>query len=231
MISALAVFCVSGVVSAQGKADIASIVSKIAAVEPAFSAQVPAAVPVPAQPQMSFTVQSGEEVSLPADVDFFPIKQGRKLVYEYTTSESDGKDTVVVEFTGTSLSADGETATARVTVESKSAIKPVVFNVAKKAGGVFSYDFIGGENRKDFPFPLSIGAKWQSEAGDEQVVSFSSRIKVPAGNFYNCLKVSVALGGGDAGSASRFYAPGVGLVYENVSGEGVNSRLKLVSVQ
>ena len=37
--------------------------------------------------------------------------------------------------------------------------------------------------------------------------------------------------GGDAGSAERYYAPGVGLVYEQITAEESQQTLKLVSYQ
>jgi hypothetical protein len=45
------------------------------------------------------------------------------------------------------------------------------------------------------------------------------------------MKVTTKIGGGDAGSAERYYAPGIGLVYEEVRGEDVQETIKLISWQ
>jgi len=54
---------------------------------------------------------------------------------------------------------------------------------------------------------------------------------VPAGAYNGCLKITTRLSGGDAGSAERYYAPGVGLVYERINSEDRQETLKLTSYQ
>lgn len=73
------------------------------------------------------------------------------------------------------------------------------------------------------PAHPKIGDKFQAENApkitreDDQVVSLSETVTVPAGTYAHCLKIREKLS--DGGTEYKYYAPGVGVVKE-VPGEG-----------
>lgn len=77
--------------------------------------------------------------------------------------------------------------------------------------------FEGG--RLLLPLPLKIGYSWAEYPLQFTVDSFDATTVVPAGEFRHCLYIKYLIAGGDAGWGRRFYAPGIGLVREDYSGE------------
>ncbi len=78
--------------------------------------------------------------------------------------------------------------------------------------------------------PLSEDAEWRGAFGDVSVKSMSRSIKVPAGEFGNCVETyesvdSAAL----SKSATSVFCPGIGMVYYLLEGEkdGVKASTKL----
>ncbi len=68
--------------------------------------------------------------------------------------------------------------------------------------------------------PLSADAKWKGEFGDVSVKSMSRTIKVPAGNFGDCVETYESVTTSDyTKSATSVFCPGVGMVYYKVEGE------------
>ena len=78
--------------------------------------------------------------------------------------------------------------------------------------------------------PLSTDAKWQGEFGQVSVKSMSRTIKVPAGDFGDCIETLESVTTPDyTKSATSVFCPGVGMVYYKVEGEqdGVTLSQKL----
>ncbi|MDD4004486.1 MAG: hypothetical protein PHW69_04700 [Elusimicrobiaceae bacterium] len=161
---------------------------------------------------------------------FFPIKGHVSMVYEYTTSDQDKSEIVEVVFDAVNHNSGEVAVSARVSRPSDSTSVPTSFLAKRTALGVFSYDFIRRSNRMEFPSDLQPGAEWNSNVGIERIETLRGWVVVPAGKFTSCLKVVTRIGGGDLGTAVRYYAPGAGLVFEEIRAEDVQSQLRLVSI-
>ena len=78
--------------------------------------------------------------------------------------------------------------------------------------------------------PLKADAEWKGEFGDVSVKSLSRSIKVPAGEFGNCLEtLESADTPAYTKSATSVFCPGIGMVFYEVQGEqnGVKVSQKL----
>lgn len=78
--------------------------------------------------------------------------------------------------------------------------------------------------------PLNASAEWRGEFGDVSVKSMSRSIKVPAGDFGNCLEtLESADTPAYTKTATTVFCPGIGMVYYLVQGEqsGVKVSQKL----
>ena len=78
--------------------------------------------------------------------------------------------------------------------------------------------------------PLTADAEWKGEFGDVSVKTLSRSIKVPAGDFGNCLEtVEEAETPAYTKTATSVFCPGIGMVYYLVEGEqnGVKVSQKL----
>jgi hypothetical protein len=78
--------------------------------------------------------------------------------------------------------------------------------------------------------PLSKDAEWKGEFGDVSVKSMSRSIKVPAGDFGNCLETHESADTpAYTKTATSVFCPGIGMVYYLVEGEqnGVKVSQKL----
>jgi hypothetical protein len=78
--------------------------------------------------------------------------------------------------------------------------------------------------------PLKKGAEWKGEFGDVSVTSMSRSIKVPAGDFGNCVETEESADTpAYTKTATSVFCPGIGMVYYMVKGEqsGVKVSQKL----
>ena len=78
--------------------------------------------------------------------------------------------------------------------------------------------------------PLAADSEWKGEFGDVSVKSLSRKIKVPAGDFDNCVEtVESVETPAFTKTATSVFCPGIGMVYYLVEGEqsGVNVSQKL----
>jgi hypothetical protein len=79
--------------------------------------------------------------------------------------------------------------------------------------------------------PLTYNMTWNEGSDRSRVAALNAKVTVPAGAYNGCLKISTRLNGGEAGTAERYYAPGVGLVYEQVISEDRQDTIKLTAYQ
>jgi len=78
--------------------------------------------------------------------------------------------------------------------------------------------------------PLSKDAEWRGEFGEVSIKSMSRSVKVPAGEYRNCLETyETADTPAYTKSATAIFCPGIGMVYYSVEGEqgGVKVSQKL----
>lgn len=137
--------------------------------------------------------------------DYYPLIAGRRLTYRARAAEGGGRITVRTFSVG---ERDGErSAVGERTVEwSGEPPRTRPFSARHDRKGVT----VDGE--LEFPLPLELGKTWSRYPREYRVESFDAVAETPAGRFTGCLKIVYLIGGGDAGSGERLYAPQVGLV-------------------
>ena len=203
----------------------------LGATDPALAAAAQAA----AETMPAFTVPPpvsitpGYRVTDAQAADYQPLDRRAVLEYEYYSSEYAAPRTVRLEF----MSYSAKDAAAQVNMIVFGEKKPRVSNFALVSGpdGIRASDSPLYGPRLEFPLPLVYNAAWNEGPDRSRVAALNARVSVPAGDYAGCLKIATRLGGGDAGSAERYYAPGIGLVYERVISEDRQETLKLTSYQ
>ena len=182
-------------------------------------------VPAPVNP----FVEPGKDSSETADpYVYLPIQVRMVYEYEYTSSEFLGSKRVTVEYKG--YSEKDSLTNASITYYNKNGVKNYEFQIKVNPNGLSVSDTIlAGVARIEIPFPLFKGKEWTENSDKNRVSTFSAKTSLPAGNFAGCLRITTKLGGGDAGSAERIYAPGIGLVSETITAEDKQESLKLIS--
>ena len=163
--------------------------------------------------------------------DYFPLLSGLKLTYNHTSTEFDVVELVEVVFQDVQAFRTDCLARAVISRTRMGQTKTETYSVKKSAKEVFSENGPIGWGRLEYLLPALPGKEWIEEPDKHVIASIDERIETPSGVYMKCLRVNSFLGGGDAGSAIRYYAPGVGYVYEEYSGESEGARIVLTSFQ
>ena len=174
------------------------------------------------------SISDGRYTDTPA-ADYLPLDKKAVYEYEYTSSEFTGVKVVRVEF----LDYSDAEKSVRINMVIFNKTKPKVsnFSIASTPAGISASDSPLYGPRVEIPFPLTYNMTWNEGSDRSRVAALNAKVTVPAGTYNGCLKIVTRLGGGDAGSAERDYAPGVGLVYEQVNAEDHQETIKLTSYQ
>jgi len=181
-------------------------------------------IPIPSLPYLDTSKNSSESLD---PYNYLPIFNRVVYEYEYTSSEFIGNKKVVVEFKG--YSEKDSLTNVTITYYNKKGTKIVDYTIKISPSGLISSDSILGGSRIELPIPLFKDKQWTENSNNNRITSINAKVQTQAGTFLNCLKVYTRIGGGDAGSAERYYAPGIGLVMENVNAEDKQESIKLVS--
>ena len=143
--------------------------------------------------------------------DYFPLKKGLRL--EYRTQNASGAGTMTIEVLSVLEGKGVVKARLRRTTEWGKEKTSDEYDALRDATGVY----LGAD--PEFPIPVKVGRKWDRYPNAYEIEDLKAVTTVPAGTFRNCLKVGYLIGGGDAGSGARYYAPGVGFVRETCTDE------------
>ncbi|HCC48948.1 MAG TPA: hypothetical protein DEQ38_12650 [Elusimicrobia bacterium] len=175
------------------------------------------------------SISTDERYSDTPAEQYLPLSKRAVLEYEYTSSEFTAPKTIRLEY----LSYSDKDKTAMINMIIFNKTRPKVSNFVVIAGenGVRSSDSPVYGARLEFPLPLTYNSVWNEGPDRSRVAALNAKVTVPAGAYTGCLKITTRLSGGDAGSAERYYAPGVGLVYEQINSEDRQETVKLVSYQ
>lgn len=162
------------------------------------------------------------------EADYFPLVENSRWTYRHRSSDFRGEETV--EILIEKLEPAGKTLEAKVLLTRRrpgTHERKIRYRIRRSAEGVFSGGGVLGMARQDFLYPLHRGRTWTEPPDRHVIAGLDAEIETPAGRFTGCLRVDVYLAGGDAGSAVRFYAPGVGCVHEGFSSESLSARIDL----
>lgn len=200
------------------------------AIEDAISNFVPPA-PVPDDLKDSVIDRDALNLSTEQEIglNYFPIKKNIKLEYEYTSSEFLGKKRVIIEIS--EYSEKDNSAKAKMIIFKGNRYESTDYNIYITESGILATDSILDGKRTEIAFPVKLGKVWTEGRNKNRISSLNAKITVPAGELTNCIKIITKIADGDAGSAVRYYAPGIGLVYEEVKGEDVQETIKLLNWQ
>ncbi len=161
--------------------------------------------------------------------EFFPMLKNRIYEYEYTSSEFLGSRKLTIEYLD--YSEKEGFLTARLTAYNRTTPWVEDYSLRFKGDGLYATSSPLGGPRLEMPLPLYQNRSWTEGAYYNRVTSLKHKTTVPAGTFEGCVKILSKIGGGDAGSAYRVYAPGVGLVEEALSAEDRQDHIRLVSIK
>ncbi|MEF3280088.1 MAG: hypothetical protein K6357_03890 [Elusimicrobiota bacterium] len=162
-------------------------------------------------------------------LDYFPLKEKTRYEYEFKSSEFDGIAKVYIDILKVSVKGKTTSADARMIFNLRDE-HISMFKIKKDGKWVITTDGIVVGGRKEFPLKPKEGFKWDEYPDSNEIVSMTDKLLIKAGKFSNCLKVLTKIAGGDAGMATRYYAPGVGYVMEVYNAEDKNCFVELVSV-
>lgn len=162
--------------------------------------------------------------------DYLPLAREAVYEYDYTSSEFPGSKVIRVEYHNYSENDNAVYGTMAV-FSRPAGNRAGGYAVYANAAGVYASDSPLGGKRLEFPLPAAVGRTWTEGSDTHKITTLTGKVSVPAGSYAGCLGILARLGGGDAGTSERFYAPGIGLVYESVTAEDVQETIKLVSYQ
>lgn len=161
--------------------------------------------------------------------DYFPLKEQTRYEYKFTSTEFEGVAKVFIDILTVKKKAGKTVAEARMIFELRDS-HTTSYTITRDAKWLTTADgvIIGG--RREFPFPVKEGARWDEYPDSNEVVSLSDKVSIKAGKFANCMKVVTMLAGGDSGKSVRYYAPGTGYILEEYNGEDKTCELELLAV-
>ncbi|MGD9641150.1 MAG: hypothetical protein AB7V08_00270 [Elusimicrobiales bacterium] len=161
--------------------------------------------------------------------DYFPLKDKTRFEYKFTSTEFEGTARVFIDILEVKKKAAKLVAQARMIFELRDS-HTTEYTITRDAKWLTTADGVIVGGRREFPLPAKEGAKWDESPDASEVVSLSDKVSIKAGKFANCMKIVTMLAGGDAGKSVRYYAPGVGYILEEYSGEDKTCELELVAV-
>lgn len=155
--------------------------------------------------------------------DYHPVEAGLRL--EYQLRRAGGAWTLTLEYTDVRREGERVLAKLRRVWKGPDGEQASVETVEKRPDGVYH------AGRMVLPHPPVRGKSWDHPPRQYRLEGLDGATTVPAGAYKGCARVSYLIAGGDAGSGERFYAPGVGLVYEacNEEADPYETRLLRIS--
>ncbi|PJA14001.1 MAG: hypothetical protein COX65_06170 [Elusimicrobia bacterium CG_4_10_14_0_2_um_filter_56_8] len=161
--------------------------------------------------------------------EYFPLKDRTRFEYKFTSTEFEGEAKIYIDILEVKKKAAKTVAQARMIFELRDS-HTTQYTITRDAKWLTTADgvIIGG--RREFPLPVKEGAKWDEYPDSSEVVSLSDKVSIKAGKFAKCMKIVTKLAGWDAGKSVRYYAPGIGYILEEYSGEDKNCELELLAI-
>ena len=167
-----------------------------------------------------------DTVKVVRDPEFFPFYEGFILRYHHTSTRFEGVEEIELVIKDVRAFREDATATASMTRSLGGHASTATYRLRRTTRQVHAEGGVLGMARQEFPMPLVAGKRWVEGAETHEVAALDAVIEVPAGRFMRCLRVNTSFEGG---SSIRYYAPGIGCVYEERSSKDAGSRVRLVS--
>ena len=160
--------------------------------------------------------------------EYFPLKEGTRLEYMYKSTEFSGVAKVFIDILKVAKKPGKTVAQAEMIFELRDTHTDE-YTITSDAKWLTTADGVMVGGRREFPVPPKEGAVWKEDPDISEIVSMSDKVSIKAGKYSDCMKIVTRLAG-DAGKSVRYYAPGVGCILEEYSGEDKTCELELVSV-
>ena len=161
--------------------------------------------------------------------EYFPLKENTRFEYKYRSTEFEGIAKVFIDIVKVGKKSGKTVAQVEMIFELRDTHTDE-YTITKDAKWLTTADGVMVGGRREFPLPPKEGFIWNESPDANEIVSMSDKVSIKAGKFQNCMKIVTRLAGGDAGKAVRYYAPGVGYILEEYTGEDKTCELELVSV-
>ncbi|PIU17709.1 MAG: hypothetical protein COT18_12565 [Elusimicrobia bacterium CG08_land_8_20_14_0_20_59_10] len=175
-------------------------------------------------PQVSAPVKSVKDAAGPAD--YLPLQRGGVYTYEYYSSAFKGTRTMRLEFGAFSYRDNSVTVTR--TIFDRNTRQESVFKLYYTQSGIQATSSPLAGPRLEMPSAVTYNLAWDEGANHSRVAAVKASIKTASGNF-NGVRILTSLDGG--GTINRYYAPGIGLVAEQLLTSGKYETINLVSYQ
>lgn len=159
--------------------------------------------------------------------EYFPLEEKRRLTYKLTSSDFEGTAVVHIDILKTECQENKTVAKATMTFSLKDT-HTADFEIINDGKWVYSTNGIVTGGRKEFPVPPAEGSKWIEAPDSCRIQTLGDVKETAAGKFENCMKVVTLIADGDGGAAMRWYAPGIGLIYEDYHAEDKQCELELI---
>lgn len=207
-------------------ADARSFAGILGATDPALAAAARAALQdMPLVTQVPAPVRTYKAASAPED--YAPFHRGGVYDYEYTSSGFNGSRTLRLEY-GAFSAGDSSVLVTR-TVFSGNIPQATAFRVYLTQSGIQAGGSPLAGPRLEMPSRLALNQAWDEGQDRSRVAAVNTSIKTAAGNYTGCVRIITRLAGGQGGTINRYYAPGVGLVAEQLLTTGKQEMISLVS--
>jgi len=161
--------------------------------------------------------------------EYFPLKENTRYEYRLKSTEFDGAARIFIDILKVAKKPAKTVAQARMIFELRDS-HITEYTITRDAKWLTTADGVIVGGRREFPLPVKEGAKWSEAPDSSEIVSISDKISIKAGKFQKCMKVVNMLSGGEAGKSVRYYAPGVGYILEEYSGEDKTCELELTAI-
>lgn len=161
--------------------------------------------------------------------DYFPLNPMTRYEYDFKSTEFEGIAKVYIDIINVTKNNKSIVANARMIFKLRDE-HVTEFKIKKDNRWVISTNGIVVGGRKEIPVKPKEGFKWDEYPDQNEIVSMTDKLVIKGGKFKNVLKVLTRIAGGDAGMATRYYAPGVGYVMEVYDAEDKNCFVEFVSL-
>ena len=171
-------------------------------------------------------IENPIEKIMNAAMDYYPLNKKIKYEYDYTSTDFPGSKRVIFEFVNYSEKENSVTVNTTIIQGQKS--QSLTYTLTLASDGIYSSDSFLEGNRLEMPNSIYRGKAWSAGANNNRISSLNSTVDVPAGHFEKCVRIKTKIGDGDAGSAVRYYAKSIGLLYEEWQAEDKVETLTLL---
>ncbi|MCX5785783.1 MAG: hypothetical protein NTX59_08830 [Elusimicrobia bacterium] len=161
--------------------------------------------------------------------DYFPLKENTRYEYKFKSTEFEGVAKIFIDILKVAKKPGKTVAQARMIFELRDS-HTTEYTITKDAKWLTTADGVIVGGRREFPLPPKEGFRWDENPDSNEIVSLSDKVSIKAGKFQKCMKIVNMLAGGDAGKSVRYYAPGVGYILEEYTGEDKTCEVELTEI-